>query len=345
MVPVSFLAAVASVLAFLAGYIPPGRSSLVAFAGLGMPAILLLNFLIAVYWIFAKKRWVYLPLAAILLNTGYLLSIFQWSPSAPGQTRGKQEILLATYNVGRFNTGQRNAQLWVAGELRNKEADIVCFQEYYNDSRTNSDSLGRVLGLPYRVVEYLPGSATVGSAIFSRYPIVRSARIPFRVTHNDAIWADIRIGKQIIRVVSCHLQTTNFSRKRKKLDDPAFRNADFSQIDSTFRDISGELKKNFEIRARQAELVCRLIDTTAYPLIVCGDFNDTPSSFAYRRIKGRLKDAFRECGNGYGYTYRGIRRLLRIDYVLYSPDMRCLSYSSPDWTYSDHKPVLVTLEL
>jgi endonuclease/exonuclease/phosphatase (EEP) superfamily protein YafD len=86
------------------------------------------------------------------------------------------------------------------------------------------------------------------------------------------------------------------------------------------------------------------VDESPYPLVVCGDFNDTPASYTYRKIKGGLEDSFVAAGKGYAYTYRYLRRLLRIDYLFYSRDIfKATGYNSPDLEYSDHKPVIVTL--
>lgn len=106
------------------------------------------------------------------------------------------------------------------------------------------------------------------------------------------------------------------------------------------------MNENGVIRARQADQVMRLVDESPYPLIVCGDFNDTPASYTYRKIKGDLEDSFLAAGKGYGYTYRYLRKLLRIDYLFYSPGVfRATRYYSPDLEYSDHKPVIVSLDV
>ncbi|HJA88402.1 MAG TPA: endonuclease/exonuclease/phosphatase family protein, partial [Candidatus Parabacteroides intestinavium] len=75
---------------------------------------------------------------------------------------------------------------------------------------------------------------------------------------------------------------------------------------------------------------------------VCGDFNDTPASYVYHRLKGSLTDGFQECGRGYRYTFRQLYRLWRIDYILHAKDFTGTASVSPDWPYSDHNPVIWT---
>lgn len=105
------------------------------------------------------------------------------------------------------------------------------------------------------------------------------------------------------------------------------------------------VEENGSIRTRQADVIRKLLDESPYPLIVCGDFNASPASYTYRTIKGRLRDSFRDMGKGYGYSYRYLRKLYRIDYIFFSPgQFRATNYLSPELTYSDHKPVVVTFD-
>ena len=80
------------------------------------------------------------------------------------------------------------------------------------------------------------------------------------------------------------------------------------------------------------------------PVIVCGDFNDTPLSYTYRLMSRGLQDAFREKGRGFSHTYRGFYNTFRIDYVLVSDDFEVLSYEVPSVEFSDHHPVFVRLK-
>ena len=58
----------------------------------------------------------------------------------------------------------------------------------------------------------------------------------------------------------------------------------------------------FRIRAKQAEAVSKEIKNAKGDyVLVCGDFNDTPISYAHRTIQGDLTDAFAESGRGMGH--------------------------------------------
>lgn len=344
--PLTLLIASAGILAFLAVWTDPAESGLITWAGLVMPAILLANLCAAIYWIFRKSGWASVPLAVILLNSGYLTSIFQISSPVPVSPHDTTVIRIASYNVGGFRSWEKQDTYYpIAAYFREQQVNIACFQEYSEKTKLKADSLSKLLGLPYHAVEYLPGSTANGSAIYSKFPILSHGRLPFASKSNDAMWADIRINGQTIRVVSCHLETTNFYSKRKALKKKEFDNSDPQQLYSVYNDISATLLQSSRIRASQADIVREMADTTSLPLIICGDFNDPPSSYTYRQVKGELKDSFRSKGKGYGYTFRGLHRLLRIDYVLYSPAFECLDYRSEDLSWSDHKPIICLLRL
>ena len=100
------------------------------------------------------------------------------------------------------------------------------------------------------------------------------------------------------------------------------------------------LMEGFASRALQVDRVRRHMETSPYPVIVAGDFNDTPVSYTYRRMRRGLKDAFVEAGYGAGFTYRGKYPPNRIDYVLYGEGIECTDFDIIKVKYSDHYPVI-----
>ena len=80
-------------------------------------------------------------------------------------------------------------------------------------------------------------------------------------------------------------------------------------------------------------------------LIIMGDFNDTPISYAHRTIQGDLVDAFAESGRGMGVTYNQNFFWFRIDNILHSPNMTAFNCSVDKVSYSDHYPLWCYLRL
>ena len=87
------------------------------------------------------------------------------------------------------------------------------------------------------------------------------------------------------------------------------------------------------------------IQKSPYPVIVCGDFNDTPVSYAYRQVRGNLKDAFVESGWGISNTYNGVLPSIRIDYILFDQKIKAVNYNRDKVIFSDHFPVHCQLNL
>lgn len=81
------------------------------------------------------------------------------------------------------------------------------------------------------------------------------------------------------------------------------------------------------------------VKASPYPVIFCGDINDTPVSYCYRQISNCLTDAFLESSNGVGNTYIGKIPSNRIDYIFHSKNLQSTEFLTHDIEFSDHKPI------
>ena len=75
------------------------------------------------------------------------------------------------------------------------------------------------------------------------------------------------------------------------------------------------------------------------PVIILGDFNDTPQSYTYQQLLKGRRDAFIEQGSGWGATYQKPLPFLRIDYILHDEELICTHYQSSSSIKSDHSLV------
>jgi endonuclease/exonuclease/phosphatase family metal-dependent hydrolase len=99
-------------------------------------------------------------------------------------------------------------------------------------------------------------------------------------------------------------------------------------------------------RAEQAKIIMKHIENSPYPVIVCGDFNDTPISYAVNNmLSGGLINSFREKGSGLGITYNGDFPNFQIDYILVSPSFSVKNYRIIQKKVSDHYALRSDLEL
>jgi endonuclease/exonuclease/phosphatase family metal-dependent hydrolase len=108
---------------------------------------------------------------------------------------------------------------------------------------------------------------------------------------------------------------------------------------SEVRNLSARLKTGFISRARQAKVLKDHIRNSPYPVIITGDFNDTPVSYVYGKLRKGLNDSFVHSGYGAGFTYRGYYPANRIDYILFDDALKSSSFEITKVRYSDHYPV------
>ena len=97
------------------------------------------------------------------------------------------------------------------------------------------------------------------------------------------------------------------------------------------------MKFSFE-RRREVNQIKEDIKNSPHPIIICGDFNDTPVSYAYQQLGHNMKDAFIESGNGIGASFSKIPTL-RIDYILIDKKFRSCNFTTYPEKFSDHRAI------
>lgn len=329
-----------SAYAYLAGLITPEKSMFTAYLTLGYPLLVIINVLLLIYWVCRWKRWAFIPLLGLAVCYPYITSM--WKPFAHGEDAGAKTLKVLTYNTHSFGGEITGFSAKEFSDMANaKDVDIICFQEYAGNGDFTNEDICQTYAkfLPYY---YTPENYSM--AIFSRYPIQQSQVIEFPETNNCAVWSDINVEGTTIRVFNVHMQTTSFDRMRSKAARArAIDNEEGAK--QIYINYTDNLEANVIERCRQSRLVRGVVSATEYPVILCGDFNDTPYTYAYRTLRGDLEDGFQSAGSGYASTYRGLHNLLRIDYIFHSPSLEGVEYETIDYEMSDHNPVVMTLNV
>ncbi|MDO4759010.1 MAG: endonuclease/exonuclease/phosphatase family protein [Rikenellaceae bacterium] len=318
--------------------------------GLIAPWLYLLTMLLALYWV-VRWRLKRAALMGFALLVGLFSVSLYWRPDAHREQLQKKydknfrydrnAFKLLSYNVRFFydDQGESSADS-VADFIARHNPDIVCLQEYNPTVAERSERWGEVMQ-DYNTVQFDAGEGVWHrQAIYTRYRVLRSGVIMRPTT---SIWADLVIRQDTVRVVNNHLQSTGITALDSEyLTEHAYL-LDTAR-EEKLRSMVSRFHDNCVLRADQADTIRAHVDSLA-PVhrILCGDFNDAPLSYTYRTLARGLDDAFSEAGEGYSHTFRGFFDLLRIDYVLASKDFECLSYETPDVTYSDHLPLVVRL--
>ncbi len=341
----TFALAIFTIIVGMGSHNNPNKGEILPLLGFLLPALLTLNFIILLYWAIRWKMWVWIPLIAILANHEYICSMYQLSFKKPQPISNQQLIRIASYNVESFHG---DPSIYSVGEvaqlMKEKRVDVVCLQEVAESSSFEMDSIYKVFkDFPY-VRIHKNKSAGFNLAVFSKFPIDNNTNIPFLSSDNSAMWVDIRIGHTPVRVFNCHLQTTNFNQTKGLLYKVTTAGY-YESKKYAVKKILGKITENAKIRANQADILHQMIDTTKHAILVCGDFNDTPLSYTYYRMKGDLLDGFQSAGSGFGFTFRYLHRFLRIDYIFHSKELSGREYNSPSIDFSDHNPVIMELSI
>lgn len=359
-----FLAA-SLLLAYLSVYISPEDFWPLAFFGLAYPILLLLNLLMVVLWIFRKNKFVLISLLTILLGAGHIRNFIQLPAlSKKKSLENRVDSLLVdtlireksfaflSYNVRLFNYYQwsddPDAGEMIFELIRDIDPGIVCLQEIYTPVEGEIFSLCRERGkgtYGYSHIAYTTGSSLSGRygiATKSVFPIINRGELRFPGTYNLAIFTDLQIHNDTVRIYNTHLQSIRL--RKRDYDLMKMLNSGEEEAMNEIKDISNRLKHAFQMRAHQAEALAGHIRESPWPVIVCGDFNDTPVSYTYHKIRGDLVDAYIESGRGIGNTYSGMFPSYRIDYILHSRGLHSVGFETVRVNYSDHFPVRCSFE-
>jgi endonuclease/exonuclease/phosphatase family metal-dependent hydrolase len=336
-------------LSYLSIYISPENAWIFAFIGFGYPYILLLNVLFVVFWISFRKWYFLLSLVIILTGWGSMKKLFQLRGKKDKVEFRDDSFKVLSYNVRLFNyylwERDTSAGQKIMDFIEAEDPSVICFQEFLTLSK-GKITLARIKKemeeLPYSHVYYthrIAGKSNFGMATFSKYPIVNKGFIKFENSLNGSIFSDIIIQHDTLRIYNCHLQSIWLRQDYNAVLDSLISGYDDKRFDE-FRYISVKLRDAYIKRAFQAEQLSRHIKESPYPVIICGDFNDTPFSYSYYKVSRNLKDAFMESGSGIGSTYRENFPPIRIDYILHSPSLRSAHFVNKRISWSDHYPVL-----
>ena len=351
----NILAAIAMLLAYLAPLVNPARVFLPALFGLAYPYILMVHLAFICYWLIRLKAEILLSLFITLLGWNHLNNLLPLNlrPSEIPVNISQDRLLKAvSYNVRGFDIYQWNTHPEAKNEifdfLEAQEPHLLCFQEYYTSSlsgQTHVDISNHLKYLPHNAVYYAADHTNrngFGIATFSKYPILKKSRIPFNSSFNAAMYTDILFQSDTVRVFNIHLQSIRLQQDNYAFMDTARLKYNNEQI-SEIRAIGSRLKTAFSMRAEQAKVIASYIKDSPHPVIVMGDFNDTPQSYAYRKIKKGLDDAFRKSGRGFGNTYAGELPSFRIDYIMYGPPLLSSGFLRIKTDHSDHYPISTLL--
>ena len=352
-------------LSYLSVHISPEKLWLAAFFGLAYPYLLLFNLMFCLFWMLFAKRVFLISLLAILIGWNFICNHFQIRNLSGSEKTGiitsdrqkrqdEHQLKILSFNIRAFNLYNWNQDQQslnsIINYIRDEDPDLICLQEFYAQKTGRislQDIYDQLDNTPYRHLHHTLGEKqnnSYGIATFSSYPIINQGFIAFDNTINICIYTDIKVNTDTLRVYNNHLQSIQLSSRNFTYLDSIRLRYNEDQINE-LKDISYRLRDAFIKRAMQAARISDHINGSPHAVIVCGDFNDTPSSYTYYKIRKELLDAFVESGSGFGNTYAGKFPSFRIDYILHHQDIKSIYYKRTRTALSDHYPITAYLQL
>lgn len=312
---------------FLALGLAPGEElAIVGLFNTLLPALLLPAIVLAIVWLVARRWKLALLMApAILAVVSGYGALFLPRPGPPPTA---PQISVLTFNLH----AERFALTPMVDVIRAAGADIVALQEISPEAaETFRAQLSDLY--PHQAVHLHPDNPVMGQGVLSKHPLRDSEYWQVAMWHQRVI---VTVDGMDITLYNVHPHIP-FARAPAGLAfDAGMRGRDIADI--------------LERAGREQT-----------PVILAGDFNMTDRCAHYRWVTAHYRDAFREAGRGFGFTFpdfsspnalpRGLPRialpvplLTRIDYVFYSEHFHAAeAFVWPSAGGSDHRPVLARL--
>lgn len=354
LLPINLIAIIGLTGSIFASQVPPSTIPLFSILALIYPILLLTNLGFVFIWLVLKDKLFLLSLIVVLLGYPIFLNNFQLN-SVSESKKDANSVKALSYNVQLFGlienkpeTEQKRNR--IIEFINNENADIICLQEYYSEGITPyaplEDLKTELNTITYYYESYFSPrhNQLTGLILFSKYPATGKGKLKFEGTRTFGIYTDLLIKEDTVRVYNIHLASIQLLPEDIDFVVNAGQDQSEGRLEKAFG-IYSKLKDAFLLRQKQMVYLLEQLNDCKYPVILCGDFNDTPSSYVYNQVTNELEDAYRSKGNGLSKTYAGQIPMLRIDYILTSDYFETLEYSRYKINYSDHFPISATLQI
>lgn len=340
-------------------FLNPQRWWPVGFLGLTFPYLFFILVFVFFFWLIVKPKLSLVPLVALLISAKQISVTFAAHFSDSDNTaKPKNSFRIISWNVANMYGLSNKADIKqhnrkeLAQSVLDLQPDFICLQEF-NHSYTqgeNADNIGLFSKqFPYyfysKDFNKENGYYTSGSILFSKYPIIDSAKIDFPGKYTGSlIYIDVKINNDTVRIFTTHLQSFGFNNA-DYADFNKIKQSNEASLDAS-KNIFEKMKAAFTTRGVQTDIVCSQTDSVKHPSIMCGDFNDVPTSYTYFNIRGKYRqDAFLKKGLGVGKTYNSLTPMLRIDYILPDTSFVINQFDMVDENLSDHVMLVSDMQL
>jgi len=342
----TFLIALVTIPILFADRISPAIFWPAGFATYLILPILILNVLLLIFWVYKRSfLTAFLLIPSLVIGHHFFFRTFSFHLN----NEEKGSVTVLSYNVRVFNVYDhlnknkpeiaKNMLSWINSD----NSDIKCFQDFYNDNKSNIHNTLEKLSQNGKYKYYFTKTsenrigASFGVAVFSKYPIIRKGNINFEKSFNKGLYVDVKINKDTIRVINIHLESMS-------IDEDAILTGEGKK--GSWVNLQKVLKNGMIKRALQMEEVESVIANSPHRVILCGDLNEMPYAYTYSRLRKYLRNSFEDAGTGFGFSYNGKLFFLRIDNHFYGEGIKVKSFRTlSDIEFSDHFPLKASYSL
>ena len=341
----AWIGVLAMALSLLSGYINPARFVWASFFGLAFWEILAFNIILFVLLIMLWSRRVWIVVLALLISIPGFMRSFSHGKAQEGGT-----LRVMSYNVQVFEDlhdskkPKADVALNIINLVREQHPDVLCIQEFgfFMPKTSRKDCIlqfGELVEMPYQY--YHTKAYFGGNVIYSKYPIYPiSDNTHFGDENDYGAVAEVDAGNKGKFLVICtHLSSFRLTKEEVTVfSEPGNTK---QEVQEYGKSIISKLKRAYRVRSEQVDQLLKDIPHDGRPILLCGDFNDTPLSYTYHHVKkAGFTDGFVVAGRGIGPTYAGKLPLLRIDYVWGNEWIQPTKFKRLRFRGSDHYPVV-----
>ena len=309
--------------------------------GLIFPICVGMVLFVAVVTLLFQPKMIWISIIGLLGCCG---SLRDYSPINLTSPPPKGAWKVMSYNImsfGAYTKDEKTGDLEILRYICTQQPTIACLQEFafrtdeeYQSIRNTAKRYG--LQVDWSFV----GENRVG--VMSKFHIAKKETIFHSKTNGAVAFYLTPKAKDTIIVVSTHFESMRLSKEERSKYKEIIQNPEQAEEIHGKLSLIRKIAKGGEERGLQVDTLTAFLDKHAnQKLIVMGDFNDTPISYAHHEVCSRLTDAYRATGNGIGRSFNKDAIYVRIDNIFcsshFKPYAMRVDNSVP---FSDHYPIV-----
>lgn len=270
---------------------------------------------LAVVLLFLKKKSQTTSIISLVFSVLLIFEVLSYYIPAGNRDEfsGGKSFTLLSFNV-KYD-GPVSPEL--LNIVRYHDPGVIAFQEFDAEHVKQFDSELKQLGYSALVDTAAPADGAFAYALYSKYPLRNHVLFHTEGPYWKTQWpfqaCEFYFEGQWIKIISLHIIPPHNPFKGLLPYAPQQKL------------IPAQLRKasDYAVNGKQ-------------PAIICGDFNQTPSSKFLDVLRENFIDSWEESGSGFGFTWLNPKPRFKIDYIFHSPHLKSISSESFKNSFSDH---------